>query len=180
MQKIFYPDIYVDSVLDIPLDCLRNTNITSLILDLDNTITEWNSNRLAPEIAAWISDTKNKGFKVCIVSNNNEKRVLGVAEVLDIPCVCRAGKPLARAFRRALAKLGATPHETAMVGDQIFTDILGGNLMGMITILVSPINKREFMGTRIMRQVEKLVLTRLPTRMEKDRPYPPSGPGKPG
>ena len=158
MFKILCPDICVDSVLDIPLEELGQKGITSFILDLDNTMTEWNSNELRPEITAWVAKLKELGVKACIVSNNKESRVKAVAHVLDIPYVCRAGKPLGRAFRRALEQLGSSPEETSVVGDQVFTDVLGGNLMGMLTILVSPLNPREFIGTRLfLRNLERLV-----------------------
>lgn len=179
--EVLYPDIYVDSVLDIPVEQLRSRNVTSYILDLDNTMTEWNSSIVTPAMVVWIKGIKEQGGKTCIVSNNSEKRVVGVAEALEIPYVCRAGKPRRRAFQRALAKLEAVPRETAVVGDQVFTDILGGNLMGMVTILVSPINKREFLGTRVMRQVEKLVLIRIKARAAEGQwPSFPSDPHEPG
>ncbi len=158
MFKILHPDICVDSVLDIPLEELERRGITSFILDLDNTMTEWNNNEVKPEIIAWVDKLKKTGAKACIVSNNKESRVRAVAQVLDVPYVCRAGKPLGRAFRRALDKLGSRPEETSVVGDQVFTDVLGGNLMGMLTILVSPLNPREFIGTRLfLRSLERLV-----------------------
>jgi HAD superfamily phosphatase (TIGR01668 family) len=147
--------------MDIPLESLRRKKIASFILDLDNTVTEWNSNHLSPEIRGWVKKVKGAGGKACIVSNNSDQRVRGVAQVLDIPYVCRAGKPRRRAFRRALELMGTGPDQTAVVGDQIFTDILGGNRMGMVTILVTPLAKREFLGTRITRQLERLVLKRL-------------------
>lgn len=166
MLKLFYPDIYVNSLVDIPVERLREKHITSYIMDLDNTVTEWNSNHLTDEVTEWVRALKEGGCKACIVSNNKEKRVAAVAGALEIPYVCRAGKPFRRAFRRALTQLGAAHNETAVVGDQIFTDILGGNLMGMVTILVNPINKREFLGTRVMsRNLEKLILGRIKANM---------------
>ena len=158
MFKILHPDMCVNSVLDIPVEELRQNRITSFILDLDNTMTEWNSNEVRPELIAWVDKLKETGGKACIVSNNKESRVKAVAHILDIPYVCRAGKPLRRAFRRALEQVGSLPEETSVVGDQVFTDVLGGNLMGMLTILVSPLNPREFFGTRIfLRNLERLV-----------------------
>lgn len=158
MFKILHPDMCVDSVLDIPVEELRQKNITSFILDLDNTMTEWNSNQVRPEIVAWVGKLKEMGCKACIVSNNKESRVKAVAHLLDVPYVCRAGKPLRRAFRKALEQLDSSASQTSVVGDQIFTDVLGGNLMGMLTILVSPLNPREFVGTRLfLRNLEKLV-----------------------
>lgn len=161
MKRLLFPDIYVESILDIPLDKLFKHHIRAFILDLDNTVTEWNSNEVTNEIRAWIKSVKDKGFKACIVSNNGQKRVLTVADNLGIPFVFKAGKPRRRAFKKALEVMGCHSQQTAVVGDQLFTDVLGGNRMNMFTILVVPINRREFIGTRIMRHFERLVLRRV-------------------
>lgn len=166
MLKLLSPDMFVNSILEVPAEKLARENITAYILDLDNTVTEWNSNRLTAETVSWFKGIKELGCRACIVSNNKEARVQAVAEILEIPYVYRAGKPLRRAFYRALEHLKTVPAQTSVIGDQIFTDILGGNLMGMFTILVAPINKREFLGTRVVtRQVEKLVLKSIKSRV---------------
>jgi len=90
---ILYPDMYVDSLLDIPLDELQGKNIKAFILDLDNTITEWNSNYIREEIAAWFKTILDQGFKACILSNNGQQRVVQVAQSLGIPFISRAKKP---------------------------------------------------------------------------------------
>ncbi|MCR4399632.1 MAG: YqeG family HAD IIIA-type phosphatase [Syntrophomonadaceae bacterium] len=162
MIELLYPRIYVASLADIPLEALRRERIRAYILDLDNTLTMWNSNELAPGAREWLEDLRAMGGKACLLSNNHQRRVAAVAEALDIPSVHKAGKPRRRAFERALEQL-STPHqETAVVGDQVFTDILGGNRMGMLTILVKPIHPREYFGTRLVRKVERLVVKRLP------------------
>ncbi|MGI5921013.1 MAG: YqeG family HAD IIIA-type phosphatase [Syntrophomonadaceae bacterium] len=161
MPGILFPDIYVKSILDIPLDQLQQANIRAFILDLDNTITEWNSNKLSKEIIAWFDLIKSRGFKACILSNNGEQRVITVARRLDIPYIFRAQKPRRRAFQKAVALMGLNNSEVAVIGDQIFTDILGGNRAGLFTILVVPIAKREFAGTKISRCMEFFVLRRF-------------------
>jgi hypothetical protein len=83
-KNILYPDLYVDSLLDIPLDQLKDNNIKAFILDLDNTITEWNSNYIREEVGAWFSAIISQGFKACILSNNGQERVVRVAESLGI------------------------------------------------------------------------------------------------
>lgn len=162
---ILYPDMYVDSLLDIPLDELQGKNIKAFILDLDNTITEWNSNYIREEIAAWFKTILDQGFKACILSNNGQQRVVQVAQSLGIPFISRAQKPRRGAFRRAVELMGVQPEETAVIGDQIFTDVLGGNRAGLFTILVVPIARREFVGTKFSRAMEYFVLRRL----RKDR-----------
>jgi len=161
MFELLYPRIYVDSLLDIPLDELRKQNISALILDLDNTITEWNSNELRSEIQEWFIRIKAEGFKACILSNNAEKRIQVVADRLGIPFIPRAAKPRRGSFRRAVDLMAVRTDEAAVIGDQIFTDVLGGNRSGLFTILVKPLARREFVGTKINRTLELFILSYL-------------------
>ncbi|MDD2511373.1 MAG: YqeG family HAD IIIA-type phosphatase [Syntrophomonas sp.] len=161
MFEILYPQIYVKSLLEIPLDKLKELKINTFILDLDNTITEWNRREVRQEIAEWFENIKGQGFKACILSNNGEQRVLVVARSLGIPYLHRAQKPRRRAFFQALSLMESQAAETAVIGDQIFTDVLGGNRAGLYTILVVPLDKREFPGTKISRCMEYFVLRRL-------------------
>ncbi len=161
MLELLYPRYYVDTLLDIPLEKLKAQNIEAFILDLDNTITEWNSNELRGEVEEWFGRIKAEGFKACILSNNAEQRIKLVADRLDIPFIHRAAKPRRGAFRRAVEVMGVRADQTAVVGDQIFTDILGGNRTGLFTILVKPLARREFIGTKINRTLEIFVLRHL-------------------
>ena len=161
MLNMLYPRIYVNSILDIPVDELKKLRIKAFILDLDNTITEWNSNKITQEITSWFELIKQEGFQACILSNNNEQRVLKVAESLNIPYVYRAQKPRRGGYYKAMSIMQVSPRETAVIGDQIFTDVLGGNRAGLLTILVVPIARKEFVGTKFSRSLEYLVLRRL-------------------
>lgn len=160
-MRIFYPDMYVSSLQYIDIDKLKELGIKAIIFDLDNTLVPWNSNQLMPETASWFEKLRQAGFKTCIVSNNSKKRVEIMSDVLAIPGLHKAAKPRRRAFHRALKLLEVKAEQTAMVGDQVFTDVLGGNRLGLYTILVMPMSKREFIGTRINRQLEKIVLRRI-------------------
>ena len=161
MLKKLYPNLYVKSLQEIPLDELKKAGKKVFILDLDNTITEWNSNDITPEIKKWFAHIKNEGIKACILSNNGQERVYNVAEQLDIPYIHRAQKPRRIGFTKALDSLGVKAEETVVIGDQIFTDILGGNRAKLFTILVIPIDKKEFAGTKISRAFEYFVLKQL-------------------
>jgi uncharacterized protein len=161
MFNLLYPRIYVDTLLDIPLDKLRQQNITSFIIDLDNTITEWNSNEIRSEVEEWFKRINEEGLKSCILSNNGEERIRKVADQLGIPFIYRAAKPRRGSFHRAIKLMGVSAAQTAVVGDQIFTDILGGNRAGLFTILVKPLARREFVGTKINRTLELFILHSL-------------------
>lgn len=169
MFSFLYPRVFVDSILDIPLKRLRELNINAFILDLDNTVTEWNSIVVREEVSQWFRLIKQEGFKACILSNNGEQRIVAVAKTLGIPYVHRAQKPRRKGYRRALSLMGVSAGETAVIGDQIFTDVLGGNRAGLFTILVKPIARKEFMGTKISRGMEFFVLHHLRRKMKSGR-----------
>jgi len=153
------PDEYVESLAVVDIEALRSRGIESVLLDLDNTILPWQRLEIPPESAEWIRKAKDSGLKLCIASNtHNPRRLERLAAELGIPSLHRILKPRRRGLAAALKELGAQASKTAMVGDQVFTDVLGGRRMGMYTILVKPILKREFIGTKISRLAEKALL----------------------
>ncbi len=161
MWKYLCPKQYVEDIYQIDLQGLKDKGIKGLILDLDNTLVPWNDHAVYPEVQAWVGALKGAGFRACIVSNNDARRGKKITEIFEIPAFWKAVKPRRRTFRKALAMMDLRPSQVAVVGDQVFTDILGGNRLGLYTILVRPINKREFLGTMCVRKVEKVVLMGL-------------------
>lgn len=167
MLKNLYPRMYVPSILEIKPALLKSLGLKGVIFDLDNTIVRRDSVNAPPEVLKMIVEMRKEGFKMGIVSNNSRSRVGAIAAKMDMPAVHRAVKPFARPFRRALRLMGTSPRETALVGDQIFTDILGGNIAGLYTILVVPMQGKDFWGTRLItRHLEKIVLARLKKKPE--------------
>lgn len=164
MLQILCPDECLASVYDIDLAALRRKGIRALILDLDNTLVSWDRQEVSDELKNWIQKAKSLGFSACIASNGLTERVMSLAQELQVPAIPKAVKPRKRPFRRALALLGATPEEAAVVGDQIFTDILGGNRMDLYTILINPLSQRELRTTRMVRRVERRILDRFSRR----------------
>lgn len=162
------PKLYVDSIYHIDFNKLIKKGIKGIIIDLDNTITEWDNPFLSAEACKWFNKIKDAGFKVCIASNNSESRVIKAVESLGIPYVAKANKPRRGAFRKAMHMMDTKSTETAVVGDQIFTDVLGGNRLNLFTILVVPINTKEFIGTRLVRIIERKVLNFLATKKDSD------------
>ncbi|SHK07721.1 YqeG family HAD IIIA-type phosphatase [Desulforamulus aeronauticus] len=161
MLTKLYPKQYVASLFQIELDQLKRLGIKAILFDIDNTLIPWDRQQLDPAIEAWFRELCAQGFKVCFVSNNNESRVSALSNILQVPGVHKARKPLRAGLRKALSIVGTRVHETAMVGDQVFTDVLAGNRLGVYTILVTPLAGKEFLGTKINRQLEKLVLRRI-------------------
>ena len=167
MLKKLYPRLYVSSILEINPGLLKSLRLKGVIFDLDNTIVRRDSLKIPPEVLKMILELRREGFKMGIVSNNSRRRVGAIAAEMEVPAVSLAVKPLVRPFRRALKLLDTSPAETALVGDQIFTDILGGNMAGLYTILVVPMKGKDFVGTRLIsRHLEKMVLTRLKKKPE--------------
>ncbi len=161
MWRYLCPRQFVEDIHQIDLAELKKAGVKGIITDLDNTLVPWNDSAVYPEVVEWIDELKKSGFQVCIVSNNHSRRGEELSEAFDVPAIWRAVKPRRWAFRKAIAMMDLKPEQVAVVGDQVFTDILGGNRLGLYTILVQPINKREFIGTKFMRQLEKAVLFKL-------------------
>ncbi|MDK2855785.1 MAG: putative phosphatase [Bacillota bacterium] len=174
--QLFCPNLYLTSVYSLPEEDLKERGIRGLIFDLDNTILNWNAREVTPETRSLFSRLRAAGFRSCLVSNNKKDRVEAVARALGIPAISKAGKPRRRAFRQALTVLGTDKEETAVIGDQLFTDILGGNRFGLYTVLVVPLSGREFIGTHLMRWAERLLLGLLIRRglIQKPAEYHPS------
>lgn len=164
MLKKLCPDRQANSILELDLDELKKVGIRGVIFDLDNTLVEWKKEIIDPEVIMLIERFKSEGFKLCILSNALQYRVQSVANILDIPYVSRAVKPRKSPFRKALEIMGTLPEETAVVGDQLFTDILGGNRMELYTIWTPPLSTTEFLSTRAVRKLERLVIKRFRKR----------------
>lgn len=157
-MRYLCPDLYAESVADIDLDFLRASGYTTLLIDLDNTLLGWRSQEISKPIEAWIGKARSLGYKMQIISNTFHHRVNRFSSFLGIPGISTALKPRKRVFLEALERAGSRPQETAIIGDQMFTDVLGGKRIGLFTILVPPVDHREFFTTEIMRIPERLLL----------------------
>ncbi|MDQ2086813.1 YqeG family HAD IIIA-type phosphatase [Herbivorax sp. ANBcel31] len=160
MISRFYPDLIAEDVKKIDLNYLIDNNIKGLILDIDNTLVPDYIEEAGVDIIDWLDKVKKMGFKVCIVSNASQKRVLKFNEKLGVDAISRASKPRKKPFLKAVKLMGIRPGQIAVIGDQVFTDIYGGNKLNMFTILVTPIAVKEFILVKMKRRVEKFVLAR--------------------
>ena len=157
-MKLLTPDLYVESVLHIDLNKLKEENIKGLIIDIDNTLVAWDIKYASNKTKEWLLSLKKEGFEVCLVSNNTEDRVVTFNEELKLSAIHRATKPRTLPFKRAMKLMGTKVNSTAVIGDQIFTDVLGGNRMGLYTVLVIPIESKEFWWTTVVRKLERHIL----------------------
>lgn len=164
MLARFAPDQYLASAFDIDLAALKADGVKGLIVDLDNTLVPRYEDEPSHELRRWLKQVREVGLPVCVVSNNWTARVAAIAEDLGLAVVKGAGKPFARAFRQGMRVLGTKPEETAVIGDQLFTDVLGGNRLGMHTVLVVPLSEQEMLHTRILRKAERRILGAMARR----------------
>lgn len=159
---IFRPDRMAESVADVDPAALIELGIEALLIDLDNTLVPWRGYEVSDEVLKWLREVESHGIKLCIVSNTlRPGRLERLSEKLRVPFVKGRLKPRKSAFRPALELLNVAPERSAVIGDQVFTDILGGNRLGIYTILVRPLSRREFFGTKVSRVFERLILRRL-------------------
>ncbi|MGI6035883.1 MAG: YqeG family HAD IIIA-type phosphatase [Limnochordia bacterium] len=161
MLQALCPDEAHSRLVDIDLDGLLQKGIRALILDLDNTLVKWHEAEVPAEVDHWVDQAKARGFRLCIASNALPERVKLIAGRLGIPYVSGALKPRRTPFRKALMRMDVVSQETAVVGDQIFTDVLGGNRLGLYTILTRPLSRKEFPTTRMLRGLENWVIRKL-------------------
>ena len=160
MFEILKPKIYVNSVYNIDLKKLKKTKkMKGIIVDLDNTLVAWGQKEISQKTIDWVKEAKRLGFKICIVSNTNSKRVAEFAKIFNIPYHSKYFKPFSIAFNNGLKILNTKKSETAVIGDQIFTDIWGGNRLKLLTILVVPIVKKDSIGTFLHRNLEKIFIS---------------------
>jgi len=152
------PDLYYANVLAIDLAMLAQKGVDTLLVDLDNTIVPRDTNEITPAHRDWAVSLIDAGFRVCLVSNNWHERVRRVADELGFALVSKAVKPMPFAFLRALKKVGSNRRSAAVVGDQVFTDVLGGNLLGMTTVLVMPLSRSDLPHTLLLRRIESALL----------------------
>ncbi len=157
MLKRFYPMYYYDSVRHIDYDQLYKEGKNALIFDLDNTLAPFDIKEPDEDIISFIQGLKDKGFKVCIVSNNKGNRVQIFNEKLGLPIVAKAGKPKLAGISRAMTLVDAKKEECVMIGDQMFTDVWVGNRLGIVSILVKPIADRDEFTVKLKRGAEKIV-----------------------
>lgn len=158
---IFKPDIKLNRVTDITLSILKKRNIKALILDVDNTLSTHHGQVLTDGLDNWLDLMKSNNIALTVLSNSTDKRLAPFAEKIGLDYISMGLKPLPFGYLRAIKRLGFKKSETAIVGDQIFTDTLGGNLVGLNTILLTPIKPEASLRFRFKRKIERYLIKKL-------------------
>lgn len=157
---ILYPDAHFNNVKEITINFLQMNKINALILDVDNTLIDYDRN-LSQDTVKWAENLKKNNIKLYILSNTNKhEKVKEVAKKLQIEYTYFAKKPLKSGFRKVQKILKEEPENIGVVGDQIFTDVVGGNRCKMFTILVEPIAEKDIWITLIKRPIENTIKKR--------------------
>ncbi len=164
MIERFCPDEIIPRLENIDQQALLARGIKGLLIDVDNTLVNWRGHRIPKQRVKWLNRAKDN-FAICLLSNSiTARRLRHLGKVLALPYVGRWGwgrKPFGGGYREAIQRTGVAPAETAMIGDQLLTDIFGGNRLGMHTIMVHTLSDSEFFITRVNRWIEALIRRRL-------------------
>ena len=152
-----YPKAYLNKVQDITIQFLIENKIKALILDVDNTLIDYYKN-LSDDVIEWAHSLQGQGIKMYILSNTNKKeKVEKVADSLEIPYKLFARKPSKGGFVKIQKEIKIEPENIGVVGDQIFTDVIGGNRCNMFTILVDPVTPKDYWYTAWKRPIENKI-----------------------
>lgn len=157
MSLFSYNAVY-RRITDIDIEFLKQNNIGTLLLDVDNTLSTHHGTKLVDGLTEWLDSMKAEGINLVVVSNSRKWRIEPFAGKIGLPFVSLACKPLPFGYLKAVKMLGAEKKQCAIIGDQIFTDVLGANLYGIKSLLVRPIKLEDGTSFKIRRYFEKKIL----------------------
>jgi hypothetical protein len=161
LVALFLPTVSVDKITDITPELIRAMKVRAVLLDVDNTLAENGSQIPLKGALEWVQSMRAQNILMMIMSNNFEERVAPFAAKFDLPFLSLSLKPLPLAYHRAARRLGVPVREIAVVGDQIFTDVIGANLAFMKSILLVPPTLETTLSFTIRRRLEKPIRRRI-------------------
>lgn len=152
---LFKPDVKLHGITDITVELLNKYDIKALLLDVDNTMSTHHGTILTEGLMEWIKKMQDSGIKLMVLSNSKRFRIEPFAARIGLPFISLGCKPLPTGYLRGVKKLQEKIKNVAIVGDQIFTDVLGGNVVGVKTILLTPIKLEDGWSFKVRRKLEK-------------------------
>ena len=159
MWNVVYPHFLIDRVVDVTPALLRSLDLNYLLLDVDCTLKRYSEETPQPDVLEWLDSMKRAGIGMCLLSNGVGERIGKFAERVALPYVAKACKPFPSGCRRACREHSFDPSRTAVIGDQIFADVMAGRLAGLRVFLTTPISpEEEHWFTRVKRPFERVVL----------------------
>ncbi|SDL43302.1 YqeG family HAD IIIA-type phosphatase [Halarsenatibacter silvermanii] len=157
MLELLKPDDRFEHISDIDLDYFSDRNLFGMVIDIDNTVMPYSCQDIPGRIKTWINKADEMGYKISFVSNTATERTEYLAEEFGFPVYGMSLKPLRKNLLRVQNEFDIPKKNMVIIGDQIFTDILGGNLAGFYTILVEPLTERDFIVTKGLRWLESFI-----------------------
>lgn len=155
------PNLITNNITDVSVEYLEQNNIKALLLDVDNTLSPAHGvKRLRDGGAEWLSLMRENGIELIILSNAKKERARRFGDTVGLEVIGLSMKPLPLGYFRAAKKLGIPRSNIAMIGDQYFTDILGGKLAGVKTVMVTDITPEDSAFFKLKRKAEKILLKR--------------------
>lgn len=161
MKSAFEPDYFFENAFMVSPSFLLSRGIDVLILDIDNTLVTYADAYPTDQVKEWINNLKRAGIRLAIASNNHGKRVDTFSESIDVFTVSDSGKPSRKAVDIICRRFNASPRKTAVIGDQIFTDVLCANRAGAAALLVKPLPYRENLFFKFKRLLEKPIIKKF-------------------
>ena len=144
MRFSLLPDLIADSITDLTPQLLQQRGIQLLMLDFDNTIVPYTTSKPTEQMHAWLREMVASSVQLCVVSNSHKDRVQVFCKTYGLDCITHARKPFSKGIKACLAKHNLPKEHCALAGDQIFTDVLGANGVGIQSILVKAIDNHNF------------------------------------
>lgn len=160
-MNYYYPNMYYQSIYTINYQKLLEDGIKCLLFDLDNTCVPYIDRKPTKKLKNHFDKLQDMGFKVIIFSNSPKKRLEPFKQILNIDCCYKAGKPRKKKLLKVLDLYKYQLSEVAIIGDQLVTDIYGGNKVGITTILVNPMSNIDMPFTKIHRFIEKIEIKKM-------------------
>ncbi len=159
-DRYFMPDIYLDDIYQITPEMLTERGIKAVLLDIDNTLVTYDDPMPTESVLKWLEDLKDAGISAAFISNNNQERVELFNSELKLFATWDSRKPSGKCYRAAMEFLGTDKTNSAVIGDQVFTDVWSAKRLGLFAILVKPIKDKTSLFFRSKRALEKPILRR--------------------
>lgn len=173
-MSFVHPDRYFSRISRISIQRdLLGCGLTHVLLDIDNTILTRDTHEIPRDVMVWLRSAQQAGVDFCLVSNNCHSGVFDLAQEIGLPIVAKSLKPLPHGFLRGRAKIGGCKTDTVVIGDQLSTDIIGANALGMASYLVLPLVDADLRHTLVLRKVERVLLgSRQPEGLDDPEEIP--------
>lgn len=158
-MRLFKANLLLDSTEHLDLSYIAKRNYKLIIFDMNNTIIDYYTTNIPKKIKELIANLKKKNITVYILTNSfSNKQVESIAKILDVKYIKNAFKPLPFSVNKIIKKEKVKKNEVLMIGDHLFTDILNANICKIDSILVSPLNKKEKIHSKLIRNIENIIL----------------------